>query len=294
MHFQLILFCYLFCVGNGIGINSKLDFGDSKPIVKTRSNPTIFYEKKEIIRPKTEDNLENLGVVCTTEGCNTTKAETPNIKTDVLVEVKTTVDLSNKTQTKEDVPDVPIILGTNGDAKTLRQNEQYDIPQSKNTFGNPSIVNIEDAFPSVFAPKSSSRVDIINPLPSIEVKIPAYNGLKYHKEIKIPYFEPSYHNHYYGENPPPQVTFYKNVNTNNPVAFVNIPKIQPVSVWGKNYISTRVHGMDCFCRDNNLTPGLHWNSNFGSVNAARNSNRRISGTNNDPGSQINDKLAPLT
>nr|XP_023016066.1 uncharacterized protein LOC111505483 [Leptinotarsa decemlineata] len=119
-------------------------------------------------------------------------------------------------------------------------------------------------------------------------------------ELTVPYFEPSHHSHYFGEHPPPQVIYSDKKSSNfNPVEFkLNRPTWNP-STW-YNQVSSHIHSVTpqgqnvkCVCQNGYVQPGMNWYSD---------TNRRVSGgtpglgfmdKKGDPGSQINDKLAPL-
>lgn len=111
-------------------------------------------------------------------------------------------------------------------------------------------------------------------------------------EIKIPYFDPSHHSHYYGENPPPQYVWHsKQPNGFNPVEFKTVKSTWTPSVWNRKVVPHR-HGttigegrVKCSCKEErqDTSTGLRWYPG---------ANNRVPSF-NDPGSQINDKLAPL-
>lgn len=104
--------------------------------------------------------------------------------------------------------------------------------------------------------------------------------------ISIPYFEPSFHSHYYGENPPPQHLWSpKSSNAINNVEFKTTrPTGFPSQLYRSNnhrHAFTNDGQNRCFCQGRTGNTGLSWYPSAGS-----------SGITN-PGSQINDKLAPF-
>ncbi|KAG5894327.1 hypothetical protein JTB14_004371 [Gonioctena quinquepunctata] len=118
-------------------------------------------------------------------------------------------------------------------------------------------------------------------------------------QLTIPHFDPSHHNHHFGENPPPQYIYSnKKPSSFNPVEFKTMKSTWTPSTWFKKETSHRHtntpigESVKCVCQNGHVQPGLRWYPD---------SNRRVSSVsgldfinkNNDPGSQINDKLAPL-
>ncbi|KAK9889513.1 hypothetical protein WA026_004795 [Henosepilachna vigintioctopunctata] len=321
MIYKLMVICAIFSFSSQVsGLSSKLDFGDDSSSFSSKSksiSAPIKTEHVEIIK-KNSQNLDNLEITCSAGGCNTTnpKEDAGSVKTDVLVKVKTVVDLEKKKKV-EDIPDVPVIVGTNGAGSKNMQpiysgalgGIQYQ-PTYRNYGGiyKPlEVTNIQKAFPSVttkLIPESLYRsqtrdgYDIkFKTLPPLVVNMP--DGLRYKAngfELKVPYFEPSYHNHYYGENSPPQIAYYPKKNVHNPVAFhTHVPR--PVySNWNKNYHANAPnhrHDENCNCQNKNIG-GVSWYPSSGTTNIDNTVlHRRYDGQSNDPGSQINDKLAPL-
>ncbi|XP_018578430.1 uncharacterized protein LOC108916614 [Anoplophora glabripennis] len=133
------------------------------------------------------------------------------------------------------------------------------------------------------------------PLSSVSGGSEGNKDIKYKEngiEIKIPYFDPSYHNHYYGENPPPQYVWYsKRPNGFNPVEFKTIKSTWTPSLWNRKVVPHRHgstiggEGVKCTCKEEHPEAGngLRWYPDV---------ERKVPSF-NDPGSQINDKLAPL-
>lgn len=111
-------------------------------------------------------------------------------------------------------------------------------------------------------------------------------------EIKIPHFDPSHHSHYYGENPPPQYVWYSKKNNGfNPVEFKTVKSTWTPSVWNRKAVPHRhgttigEGGVKCTCKEDrhDTSTGLRWYPGV---------DNKVPSF-NDPGSQINDKLAPL-
>ncbi|XP_045482664.1 uncharacterized protein LOC123686513 [Harmonia axyridis] len=295
------------------GLNSKLDFGeDSKPSL-VNSNQGIIpfkYENVHVSKKKT-DNLDNIGVVCT-NNCDTAKSNSGKqiVETDVVVKVKSTVDITNSTKKPEEVPDIPIVLGTKGagvknnNYPSVERGLHY-VPVSR-TFQENNVqlapINIETAFPSLM-PLLSGNLYVHNRPAGIEIKmkpssagiVSVPDGYEYRTdglEIKVPYFEPTYHKHYFGENSPPQYAFYPKKTVHNPVAFNNIERPTfSFSTWNRNYPSNnQKHAENCKCQNPN-DHGLRW---YPSQDPSHNNvQRRTDGRSNHFGVQIDDKIDAL-
>lgn len=228
------------------------------------------------VESKNSDNLDKIGVICTTN-CDNSKSgkQTAIVKTDVVVQVKSSVDISNKSKdVSEDIPDIPVVLGTkSAGSKNMYPNVDRGLqfhPVSRNFQGNNvplTPINIETAFPALsqFVPNNlnegqNTHTFNIKSAPGL-VSLP--DGYKYRTdglEIKVPYFEPTYHKHYYGENSPPQYAFYPvRKAVRNPVAFNNIPRpTYSLSSWNQNYPRQNFrHPENCICQ-NQTVHGLAW------------------------------------
>ncbi|KAJ8984291.1 hypothetical protein NQ317_009775 [Molorchus minor] len=145
------------------------------------------------------------------------------------------------------------------------------------TFGrfNPMVTNTVTSTGTYYSTKTIMRSDTGTKTNTIEVQ--------------VPYFDPSFHNHYYGENPPPQVVWHhKKGMSVNPVEFKPSKPVWRTSAWNRKvsphrHVSSTVgSGVQCNCHNGQMTPNARWYPSFNSGS-----------TINDPGSQINDKLAPL-
>lgn len=147
-----------------------------------------------------------LDVVCGAGGCNTTvvKNETnkDTIDTDIVVHLKTKIGVPNptpeKTVTKEHVPDIPVVAGYGGILNKERQNNILSRAdyERKNSYAQSHTKEFSP--PGVIPNKYKE------------------NGV----ELAVPYFEPSYNNHYFGENPGPQYVWYpKSAAIRSPVAY---------------------------------------------------------------------------
>ncbi|KAF2884994.1 hypothetical protein ILUMI_21168 [Ignelater luminosus] len=99
---------------DAVRVSPKLDFGDSNVKSGFRSDVTGYVRDGEIT--KRGQTIPTRGIICTSNNCNATNivAEKENgVSTDVLVHIKTNVDLEKtKNDTIQNVPDVPIVLGT--------------------------------------------------------------------------------------------------------------------------------------------------------------------------------------
>lgn len=240
----------------------------------------------------------NIGIVCTSQACNKTTTKTEGISTDVLVHVKTNVNVAVPNTTKEDVPDIPIVLGYGGLSSQNPTPSGY--PTNPRVADNP-VFNNEN---NHFVPSNPETIPL--PQPSYNFKPsrptahhPRYNTRNYKNvgfqtngiQIQIPHL-PNFNNHYFGENPPPQLVWYPKGNPSfNPLEFkrVHRPSSNPLS-WNYNRIQPSSPGYPkydvtsaattCTCQTNGLnryptlTPSWQVSSNAHE-------------------SHIDDKLAPL-
>ncbi|XP_072401863.1 uncharacterized protein [Diabrotica undecimpunctata] len=314
---------------SALSINDKLDFGGRSsnhasladnhgvhintftPV--TRSSTSIKVDNKDV--------LDKKAAACTPEGCNVTKSmNDPNdtIKTDVVIHIESNLDLKPKNDeamSVDNVPDVPIITGTDSsnsnnafstDQKTIfipGNQPSYPSNVYRNMYG-PSYSS--STSPNFFDP--NRRYDFTNndqgrnywnsPTimqmsdPNRNAVVPRYNnGI----ELTIPRFDPTLHNHYFGERPPPQSAIYsRRTSIMNPVEFKIMKPVWQPSSWQhlmNNYrYNAMPHamskGIQCAC-----------GHNTGSLQLQSNLNRQLNlphpgGRNpiNDPGTQINDKL----
>lgn len=329
-------YCDIFFTGEPTGISSKLDFGDPQPTASLRSSMpdsnivSVDSPVKYTITTKTVesvakpmDDFDDIGIVCVSGGCNKTKNSSDSgvntVKTDVIVHVETKVNLNNENKTQvNDTPDVPIVLGVKGtkwDPNNGQDNPENPIyvtdPYSRSDFESSLDSNTrQDASRGFdFKPledianvRGSYPVTNINDYSTPVVTTNDRNRYNYNSngiEVQVPYFEPSFQNHYYGENPPQQLVWYPmrggRYNNGNFGAF---PKSSwRPSAWQPRYqnsnfryessttLPIRTKSEDCACKTDHLGRSLNWYPSTSFVGG--------SPRNNDPGSQINDKLAPL-
>lgn len=134
----------------------------------------------------------------------------------------------------------------------------YRPVDSRNNLYNPDInVNIKTLPPVAV---SVSRDDEMYP---IHIKY-RNNGTR----ITVPYFEPSFHSHYYGENPPTQHLWYpKTSSTINTVEFKATKPVWSPSQWNRQ--GTHRHSVTkdgetsrCFCQNGSERSGLGWYPSF--------------------------------
>lgn len=184
-----------------------MDFNDGN----TKSEFTVsdvYLPKEELkVAKDSDDVFENLNVVCTSGGCNKTKThESPNntskdtISADILVHIKTKigVDKSSKNNSVEDVPDIPVIVGYGGISESERNNNY-------NSDNNIVLSKGRESSKNFYIP-SQSHVKEIPP-----VVVPISDSVKYKQNgigLQVPYFEPAYNNHYFGEKPLQQYAWY--------------------------------------------------------------------------------------
>lgn len=191
------------------------------------------------------NDFDSIGVVCTSQSCNKTTAKTEGISTDVLVHVKTNVNLAAPNTTKEDVPDIPIVLGYGGLSSQNPTPGGY--PRNPVVAENDPVLNNENG---AFIPSNPTIVPLPQPSYNFKASRPAVyhhrhdtrnykhvgfqpNGI----QIQIPHL-PYFNNHYFGENPPPQLVWYPKGNPSfNPLEFKRVPRPSstPLS-WNYNRI----------------------------------------------------------
>ncbi|XP_044764879.1 uncharacterized protein LOC123321385 [Coccinella septempunctata] len=288
------------------GLNSKLDFGDdSKPSLVNYNQRSIPLQYEHVhVDTKKEDNLDKVGIVCTTN-CDTQNSHNGSsiVESDVVVQIKSTLNVVDKSKKPEEVPDIAVVLGTKGSGG---KNEYHNVerglqftPVSKNFQKNNiplTPINVQTAFPSLIP----SNVNEIQNRQGIEISMRTFpaglvslpDGFKYKSEgleIKVPYFEPTYHKHYFGENSPPQYAYYPGRKSiQNPVAFNNIARPNySFSNWNGNFpIQNLKHDENCICQ-NRSGSGLVW---YPSGDRAR---TLTQGRSNSFGVKIDDKLASI-
>uniref|UniRef100_A0A6P7FY59 Uncharacterized protein LOC114333961 n=1 Tax=Diabrotica virgifera virgifera TaxID=50390 RepID=A0A6P7FY59_DIAVI len=333
-----ILAVFLFCYRcSALSINDKLDFGGRSsnhasltdnhhgvhintftPV--TRSSTSLNVDNK--------DALDKISSACTSEGCNVTKSTNdPNdtIKTDVVIHIESNLDLKPNNDKAislgnipDDTPDVPIITGTdssnpnnafNTDQKSIfipGNQPSYPSNVYRNMYG-PSYSS--STSPNLFNP--NRRYDYPNNYqggnswnspttmqmadPNRNMVVPHYNnGI----EVTIPRFDPTLHNHYFGEHPPPQSAIYsRRTSIMNPVEFKIMRPVWQPSSWQHLMNNYRYNTMP-----RAMSRGIHCDCGHtaGNVQLQSNLNRQLnlhhSGVGSsitDPGAQINDKLGSL-
>lgn len=309
----MILYKYniIYFTGQDAGISGKLDFGTSestttnydsslstslvKALVSLRQSsgppksviaskldfdPTSFKSITPLAK-MTESKLDfkNLGIVCVDGSCNTTQSKPAQlddkVSTDVLVQI--TTSLQGKTENKSidtstDIDqDVPILIGYGG-----INNQSPNLQSVNRRIDGRDAVTIQT-----------------NPVgPSYNYNI--YNRHKAHEHRpkennfvhQVPYFDPAFNNHYFGEMQPPQFVWQRRridfQNANNPHAFINTRPYKPINQWQLKYPTTQhtptgwTPTTTCTCSN----PGLNWYPNFG-PNAPT------------PNPSISDKMGPL-
>lgn len=285
------------------------------------------------------DNEKKSGLVCGSGGCNKTEsADKDHIKTDVLIQIETEVDLTRDKQSKkivDDTPDIPVIVGYKGARLDTTSNDNsggfitkphfvpiahpaveypnsnnrrtfysvpgvrryHNIPPNRNH--NPSFVPFSGnsfnrygpPYPSNSVYNSDNNLEI-KPMPPISVGSTNDDDIypihiKYKNNgtrITVPYFHPSFHSHYFGENPPPQHVWYPKSSTSiNNVEFKTSRPTWSPSQWyqpdhHKHTFTNDGQTTKCFCQVGSDDTVLGWYPSM-----------RRSGTL----TKIDDKLAPL-
>ncbi|XP_044256995.1 uncharacterized protein LOC123006523 [Tribolium madens] len=259
------------------GISSKLDFGDQPKLIadsNSRSHKPIINDKIKLTYKVGEN-----GVVCRSgENCNNVKVDKSDesINTDVVVEIKTKVGVIKNNKT-EDVDDVPIIVGkldSFGDRNEPKPLDASPVPITPtfNAFPPQSLylenANKEYNFPLTLT-QTQNNIRDEQAIPNTRI------NAKEETILRIPHFDQIYHSHYFGENPPPQLIWYP-----KSYGIANFdPKLG--TVFKPSTGERPATGFTCTFKTE-ATKGLKWYPSRGRVY-----------TSGDPGSQINDKLAPL-
>lgn len=240
-------------------IDSKLDFGEDQP----RSNLEV----------PGATNSEQIKVQCGEGGCNVTKNGTSDetFSTDVLVHIKTRVQIGNSstspnpsTPAPEHTPDVPIVAGYGGIPEDQRQPFDPLGPSEERKYNynynnNPLVTDEERK---------------VNGVVAISTKEDTLNDVRY-KENGIPLHTP-----YYAQNPPQRNVWYPRNSgvygsyDNRRVWTVGAPQ-------SRSQIGN-VEERTCICRK----IGNQWLP-VESIESRKAPNFH------QPGSQINDKIAPL-
>lgn len=265
-----------------VEISSKLDFSDTNTKSKLVRSDQLGAPKLEVSGSVKEDEgFESIGIVCSLGSCNKTKSDSASntnkdtLKADVVVHIETKINREDKntSTTPEDIPDIPVVIGYEGaDIDTsygagAGAGSTFDNSDGNNG-QNPALApetNIQK-----LTPKSLFRPSGFNGVRSKE------NGI----EVQIPYFEPSYNSHYYGETPAPQFLWYPRTANYNPVEFKNTMNRRTWSSGTpqRSYHSFRTDEGGCICHNSRSQRGPSWHTKP---------------VVQQPGSQINDKLAPL-
>lgn len=224
-------------------------------------------------------NSDEINVQCGGGGCNVTKNETntDSISTDVLVHIKTRVQLVNSTGNSgdpfvsstlapEDTPDVPIVVGYEGLPQEERKpfNPLGPTTEERNNNNNPLL------------PPLADEEQKVRGVVAISTKEENLNDVRY-KENGIPMHAP-----YFGQNPPQRYVWYPR-NTgiygsydNRRVWTVGPPQSRSQVQIGEE--------KTCICRK----IGNQWYP----VESIE-SRKAPPPVFHQPGSQINDKIEPL-
>lgn len=250
-------------------IDPKLDFGEEPPR-STFEEPGVAVLK----------NSDEVNVQCGGGGCNVTKNETnsDSISTDILVHIKTKVQLSgnssnpslspsSSTPAPEDTPDVPVVVGYEG------------IPEDQRKPFDPLGPSEERRFNTPLRPPLSDEERKIDGVVAISSKEDNLNDVRY-KENGIPLHAP-----YYAQNPPQRYVWYPRNSgiygsyDNRRVWTVGPP--QSRSQVGPQ-IAHNVEERTCICRK----IGNQWYP-------VESIESRKAPSFYQPGAQINDKIEPL-
>lgn len=247
-------------------IDSKLDFGDdqSKAIIQEPGVAVL-------------QNSDAISVQCGSGGCNVTKNETntESISTDVLVHIKTKVQLVNSTNNQdvsstlapEDTPDVPIVVGYEGISQDQRKPFNPSGPSEEGKYYNKDNNN-------PLLPPLTDEEQKVRGVVNLSSKEDSLNDVRY-KENGIPMHAP-----YFGENPTQRYVWYPRNSgvygsyDNRRVWTVGPPQSRSQVQIGEE--------RTCLCRK----VGNQWY-------AVESIESRKAPTFRQPGAQINDKIEPL-
>lgn len=223
---------YLLLLVYSIGISSKLDFGNDNEKPKSFVIKEDGSSRYKIVENERKSDFDSIGVVCVSGNCNKTNDESNGgVSTDVVVHVRTNVNISGTNNTKEEVPDVPVVAGYGSSGVHNIVNNDFDRPTTYNT--RPEVMTTPQ-----FVPINPEIINIPSPSVNYRHNRPVYHPRtdpRNHKnvgfqsnnvEIQIPH-RPHYINHYYGEHPPPQLIWYQNGrSTYNPLEFKRLNTVQ--------------------------------------------------------------------
>lgn len=299
--------------GQAGGLSSKLDFATSetttqnydssistslvKALVSLRQS-SASNNGKTIISSKLDQNPFNLksiaplmtrnadskldfstvGVVCIDGRCNSTelnnqaqKQASDSLSTDVIVQVVTNVkDINNKTSAAADDNDVPVVVGYAG---TGIKNSEVDSAINRRVDGTGEVT---------FQTGTTGKEN--NPNYNV-YQLGRENDIGQHQ---VPYFNPGFNTHYFGEQPPPHFVWYRRRNdygnARNPQAFYGANRpYKPYNNWQIKYSTatpvasptgwTSTTGCDCSNQGK-------WYPSFGPNQPT-------------PSAPVNNKMAPL-
>lgn len=252
-------------------IDSKLDFGED--------HPRSILEEPGVAVLKNSDEIK---VQCGSGGCNVTKNDTNNesISADVLVHIKTRVQLVNSTANPDstsstpapgDTPDVPVVVGYEGIPQDQRKPFEPLGPSEDRKYNN----NYNNNNNNPLLPPLTDEERKVNGVVTISTKEENLNDVRY-KENGIPMHAP-----YYAQNPPQRYVWYPR-NTGVYGSYDN----RRVWTVGPPQSRTQVQigeEKTCICRK----IGNQWYP-IESIES-----RKAAPTFHQPGAQINDKIEPL-
>lgn len=273
------------------GISSKLDFDDfnSSPKIVASSYEKPFSTLHKSIKNekvKVAYKLEDIGVYQGEKKDNKTQGNKSGdtIKTDVLVQINTKVDIATNNKTHfvdNSSDDVPIIIGKPDSNFDGRTRPTTFIADSSVPSINPSIGPTDNLFPSQSLhlqnvqptynfPLTRSQNDI-NGKSRDEIIITNAKNKENRIQLRTPHFGQVYNRYYFGENPPPQLIWYPQSYEISNTGRKLDPMFRPSTVQRPSITCTYKNGP---------TTGLTWYPKKPIYSE-------------DPGRQINDKLAPL-
>lgn len=196
---------------------------------------------------------------CNTSSQNTKENTGDKLSTDILVQVVTNVKEENKTKVEDDT-DVPVIVGYSG---TNMKNSDFDLTNRRIDDSDVKIQTGKNDDKNFYHIGNEVRPDV--------------------HQHEVPYFNPNFNNHYFGESPPPQFVWYRRrTNGQNPSMYR--PNNRPYKPWHwqLKYAAPTVTPVgwttttQCSCSN----PGLKWYPSFGPNQPS-------------PSPPVNDKIAPL-
>lgn len=267
-----------------VSLRQSPSTNNGRSIISSKLDQNLFNLKSIApLMPRNADSkldFSTVGVVCVDGICNSTelnnqaqKQASDNLSADVIVQVVTNVkDINNKTTAVADGNDVPIVVGYAG---TGIKNSEVDSAINRRVDGSGEVM-----IQSGTAGKENN--------PNYNVyQIGRENDIGQHQ---VPYFNPGFNTHYFGEQPPPHFVWYRRRNNygsvHNPQAFYGTNRpYKPYNHWQIKYPTATTQAAPptswsstaCDCSNQNQAK---WYPSFGPNQPT-------------PSAPVNNKMVPL-